>query len=46
MADAKMIKSSLSVADVVGEVEVAEIESYLHTRCKAEIMNLDAASEL
>lgn len=44
--DPKIIKSSLSVSDVFGNLEVGEIENYLHTRCKAEIMNVDAASEL
>lgn len=44
MTDPK-VKRSFSVADVLGELEVAEMESYLHTKCNAEVMNVDGASE-
>lgn len=38
-------RASFSVSDVLGELDVNIIESFLHKTCKAEIMNVDASSE-
>ncbi|KAI9785243.1 MAG: hypothetical protein M1816_000491 [Peltula sp. TS41687] len=39
------VKSSFSVADVLGELDIEEVEDFLHTKCNAEVMNVDAASQ-
>ena len=38
-------KASFGVSDVLGELDVDEVESFLHKACKAEVLNVDASSK-
>ena len=38
------MKSSFQVADVVGELDLDELQRYLETKCEAGVLSVDASS--